>query len=620
MDKLSMQSVDGVAANIDIIARFFPSCITEARDPEGQLVRGIDFEKLKAELSSSCIPDKAERYQFTWPGKMDAARLANQPSAATLRPCREESVDFDTTSNLYIEGDNLEVLKVLRNTYAGKVKMIYIDPPYNTGKDFLYEDNFSMDRKDFLIQSGQLGADGKRRVVNSDANGRFHTSWLNMIYPRLKLARELLTEDGIMFISIDDNESDNLSRLCAEVFGEGNIVSRLIWKKKQGGGNDSDNVVVEHEYILVVARNIECVKLFPVKTSQLDIKKYPEKDEYGHYGLITLDKTSISGGPTLIFDITGPDGRVYSPRTVKGKQAYWRWSKEKVEADYDLLVFKDGKVYTKNYYSEEGAVQRSLLIGEEYGRTNHGGKDISDLFGFKPFSYPKPVKLIEHLLALSCREGIVLDFFSGSATTAHAVMKVNARCGSKLSFIMVQIPEAVVPEKDDAKKAYEAGFKNICEIGKERIRRAGAAIRAESGLMAGDLDTGFRVLKLDSSNMKDVYYSADEVSLNGFSEFNIKEGRSGEDLLFQVMLDLGIELSSSIELRSLAGHTVYVVNDGYLAACFDDRVSMDATRAIAGLKPYWFVMCDAAFGSDADADNIMQVFSGLSRATQIKVI
>ena len=620
MDKLSMQSVDGVAANIDIIARHFPSCITEARDPEGQLVHGIDFEKLKAELSSSCIPEKAERYQFTWPGKMDAARLANQPSAATLRPCREESVDFDTTSNLYIEGDNLEVLKVLRNTYAGKVKMIYIDPPYNTGNDFVYEDDFAMDADDFLVRSGQRDEDGVRLTVNTESNGRFHSDWLNMLYPRLKLARELLTEDGIMFISIDDNEIDNLSRLCAEVFGESNIVSRLIWKKKQGGGNDSDNVVVEHEYILVVARNIECVKLYPVKNSQLDIRNYPEEDEHGRYSLITLDKTSIRGGPSLIFDITGPDGRVYSPRTVKGKQAYWRWSKEKVEAEYDSLVFKDGKVYTKNYYSEDGMVQRSLLIGEDYGRTNHGGKDIRELFGFKPFSYPKPVKLIGHLLTLSCRDGIVLDFFSGSATTAHAVMKVNASLGSKLSFIMVQLPETLDPDNDAARQAYEAGFENICEIGKERIRRAGAAIKAESGLMSGDLDTGFRVLKLDSSNMKDVYYGADEVSLGGFSEFNIKEDRSGEDLLFQVMLDLGIELSSSIEVRSLADHTVYVVNDGYLAACFDDRVSLDAARAIAGLKPHWFVMCDAAFGSDSDADNIMQVFSGLSEATQIKVI
>ena len=622
MDKLSMQSVDGMATNIDNIARLFPSCITEARGSDGQLVRGIDFEKLKAELSSSCIPDKAERYQFTWPGKMDAARLANQPSAATLRPCREESVDFDTTSNLYIEGDNLEVLKVLRNTYAGKVKMIYIDPPYNTGNDFVYEDDFAMDRDDFLLQSGQLGINGERMVVNSDTNGRFHTDWLNMIYPRLKLAREFLSEDGVIFISIDDHEIDNMRKVCNEIFGENNFIAQFVWQRAFSPKNDARYVSASHDYIVMFARDISrfTIGRLPRTEKQNARFKNPDNDPRGPWASSDLSVKTYN--PADDYEIITPSGRKVSPPSGR----CWMVSREKYE---DLV--RDNRIWfgekgtncptKKTFLSElkkEGIVPQTLLLHKEHGSSRDGGEELKRVMGVRVFDGPKPVTLLQHLMVIASLkdDSTVMDFFSGSGSTAHAVMKFNAQTGKHCRFIMAQIPEAVNAKSEAAKE----GYQTICEIGKERIRLSGAAIKAESGLMAGDLDTGFRVLKLDSSNMKDVYYSADEVSLNGFSEFNIKEGRSGEDLLFQVMLDLGIELSSSIEVRNLAGHTVHVVDGGYLAACFDDRVSLEAARTIAGLNPHWFVMCDAAFGSDAEADNIMQVFKAVSPMSQIRVI
>ena len=687
MDKLSMQSVDGVAANIDIIARHFPSCITEARDPEGQLVRGIDFEKLKAELSSSCIPEKAERYQFTWPGKMDAARLANQPSAATLRPCREESVDFDTTSNLYIEGDNLEVLKVLRNTYAGKVKMIYIDPPYNTGNDFVYEDDFAMDADDFLLRSGQRDHDGIRLEANLATNGRFHTDWLNMIYPRLKLARELLTEDGVIFISIDDYESDNMRKVCNEIFGEKNFIAQFVWHRAYSPKNDARFVSVSHDYVLMFVRDKNVFEIGRLPRTEKANSRYsnPDNDPRGLWQSDNLSAKTYSASTD--YTITTPSGQKVDPPSGRS----WTYSKERFERlikENRIWFGKNGNNVPryKRFLSEvrnsmvpvsvikhdevgdsrsgfneisdllgkeifaqplsdkvfqiivpindesdysalrelikdlnhDGVVPETCLYRDEVNDSQYGAKEVGNLMGTKVFDGPKPTTLVDFLIKIANLkdDSIVLDFFSGSATTAHSVIKSNVSSVSRHRFIMVQIPEKVDPDSAVAK----SGYSNICEIGKERIRRAGAAVRKDAGLTDGDLDTGFRVLKLDSSNMKDVYYSADEVSLRGFSEFNIKDGRSGEDLLFQVMLDLGIELSSSIEVKNLAGHTVYVVNDGYLAACFDDRVSLDAARAIAGLKPHWFVMCDAAFGSDADADNIMQVFSGLSGATQIKVI
>ena len=615
MDKLKMYSNDGIVSNIEIIAKFFPSCITEANNISGKIERVVDFDKLKAELSDNVIESTAERYQFTWPDKLQSSRLANTKTSSALRPCRAQSVDFDHTQNLYIEGDNLEVLKVLRHTYAGKVKMIYIDPPYNTGNDFVYNDDFAIDSEQYQLRSGQKDESGRRLVVNKESNGRFHTDWLNMIYPRLKLARELLSEDGVLFISIDDYEIERLTLLCGEIFGESNIVSKLIWKKKQGGGNDSGHVVTEHEYLIVVAKNIEHLNLLLDKTTAIDPKGYPYSDEQGRYNLVTLDKSSIQISDSLIFEITGPDGTIYTPRIIEGKQSCWRWSQAKVKRDYEQLVFKNGKIYTK-FYMQAGQKQRSLLIDEAFGRTSTGGNDLKKIFGFKPFSYPKPVALIKHLISIACSEGIVLDFFSGSATTAQAVMELNASDNGKRNFIVVQLPEEVPVDSE----AFKAGYNNICEIGKERIRRVGAAIKEKIGTLTCTVDTGFRVLKLDSSNMQDTFYSPQEYSQASLLDDNIKPDRSSEDLLFQSMLETGALLSESIELSTFNDKQIFNIAEGYLLACFDHDLDLDTITHIAKLNPIYFICRDASLCSDAVADNIEQVFKAYSPDTICKVI
>ena len=540
----------------------------------------------------------------------------------TLRPDRASSVDFDTTQNLYIEGDNLDVLKVLRETYLGKVKMIYIDPPYNTGNDFVYNDDFAQSKGDFEAQSGLFDEDGNQTIDpmqrNTESNGRFHTDWLNMIYPRLKVARDLLSDDGVIFISIDDNEIENLRKLCNEIFGNGNFVTQFIWKKKQGGGNDSSFVVAEHEYILCFTKSSSFLHLNLDKNYKLDDSLYPFKDDKGEYGLITLDKASIQFSQSLVFEIKDTGGNSYFPRIVKGKQSCWRWSKAKVESQFDELVFKNGKVYTK-YYRPEGVTPRSLLIDPIYGRTESGNDDIKALFETNPFSYPKPVLLVKHFCAIaSSDDDIILDFFSGSATTAHAVMKLNAEDGGHRKFIMVQLPE-VTDENSEARKA---GYKNICEIGKERIRRAGEKVKEEAGLQGQDLDIGFRVLKLDSSNMEDVYYTPEDFnSANLFNMVdNVKQDRTGEDLLFQVMLDLGIELSAKIEKTEIAGKEVWSVDSGYLTACFDRDVNEATITEIAKRKPAYFVMRDSSASSDNVLDNFDQLFQSVSPETNCRII
>lgn len=615
MEKLKMHSGNVTSSNIEALAQIFPDCITEATDENGQVIQAVDFDKLKATLSSKIVEGSQERYNFTWPQKSDAIRLANARTSKTLRPCREESLDFDNTGNLYIEGDNLDVLKVLRNTYRSRVKMIYIDPPYNTGNDFVYEDDFTMDSDEFLHLSGQKDNDGNRLVVNSNSNGRFHTDWLNMIYPRLKVARDILTDDGVIFISIDDNEVDRLYMMCCEIFGEANIISKLIWKRKQGGANDSGHIAVEHEYILVVAKNINAIEILPDHTTVIDLKNYPFEDSNGRYGLVTLDKSSIQISNSLIYEITGPDGTIYRPRIIDGKQSCWRWSKAKVENEYDKLVFKDGKIYTK-FYVPNGVKQRSLLIDDVYGRNASGGADIKKLFNSKPFSYPKPVSLVSHLISIACKEGVVLDFFSGSATTAHAVMKLNAQDHGHRQFVMVQIPEEVAKNSE----AFNAGYKNICEIGKERIRRAGAKIKAELGDKAKDLDVGFRVLKLDSSNMEDAFYLPHEMSLESLISDNIKPDRTSEDLLFQTMLETDVLLSSSIRVEHINTKEVFVVRDGYLMACFDEHIDLATVKAIAERKPAYFITRDGSMASDDVADNMEQIFIAISPNTTIKVL
>ena len=495
--------------------------------------------------------------------------------------------------------------------------MIYIDPPYNTGNDFVYEDDFACDQENFLLRSGQKDDSGNRLVANSNSNGRFHTDWLNMIYPRLKLARELLSDDGVMFISIDDNEIDNLRKVCSEVFGDKNIVAQLIWKRKQGGANDSEHIVVEHEYVLAVAKNIDHLELLLDRTTKIDQKTYPFEDEHGRYNLVTLDKSSIQISQSLIYDIVGPDGQVYKPRVINGKQSCWRWGKQKVEADYDQLVFKNGNIYTK-FYMPEGIKPRSLLIDDVFGRNAAGGADLKKLFNnSKPFSYPKPVSLIRHLISIACdKEGLILDFFSGSATTAQAVMRMNATDGGNRKFIMVQIPEELSQDSE----GFKAGFKNICEIGKERIRRAGAAIKEEFGEKAADLDIGFRVLKLDSSNMKETYYAPAKLTMASLIDDNLKTDRTSEDLLFQSMLETDVLLSEKIERLNIGGKEVFSVSDGFVIACFDNELDMETVKEIASKQPSYFITRNASLENDALVDNLDQIFKAYSPDCIVRII
>lgn len=639
MDKLKMQTVNKADENFKKLADMFPNAVTEAIDENGEVVRAIDKDVLMQEINTKVVDGNEERYQFTWPDKKKSVILANAPINKTLRPCREESVDFDNTENLYIEGDNLEVLKLLQETYLGKIKMIYIDPPYNTGNDFVYNDEFGMRNEEWNEVSGNYDEDGNQITgkleKNTESNGRFHTDWLNMIYPRLKLAKDLLTDDGVIFISIDDNEVENLIKCCNEIFGRSNFIANLIWKSKSGGANDSRYFAVDHEYIIVYAKSADKFELGIDKEATVTTT-YNRKDEKGQYALDRLDKQSIRYSEALDYEIIGPDGTSYRPKhkDPTHPNATWRWSKKNVEQHYDDLVFENGCVYTKNY-KKEGAIARSLLLEDRFGRTRTGKTDCFSLFNRDYFSNPKPYKLIRYFeIIASNKDSIILDFFSGSATTAHAVMQLNAEDGGHRKFIMVQLPEVT----DEKSEAYKAGYKNICEIGKERIRRAGQKIRNEqlgiknegdnSSLQTpnSSLDTGFRVLKCDSSNMKDVYYNPAEYEPSLFSslEDNIKEDRTSEDLLFQVMLDLGILLSSKIQVRSekveMRNYSYFDVEDGYLIACFDKNIDEEVITAIAKQKPYYFVMRDSSMATDSVATNFEQIFAAYSPDTVRKVL
>lgn len=619
MDKLKMHSLNKVDDNIKKIGALFPNCVTERKNDAGEVEYAIDFDMLKQELSSVVVEGKEERYQFTWPDKKKSILAANAPISDTLRPCREESVDFDNTENLYIEGDNLAVLKLLQETYLGKIKMIYIDPPYNTGNDFVYNDDFAERADEYIAHSGQIDEDGNKLVANTENNGRFHTDWLNMFYTRLKLAKDLLTIDGVIFISIDDCEIENATKLCNEIFGENNFIANLIWKSKSGGANDSRFFAVDHEYVLVYAKSADHFHLNIDKEATVTTS-YNRSDERGEYALDRLDKQSIRYSEALDYDIIGPDGTVYRPKhkDPAHPNATWRWSKKSVEEHYDELVFENGCVYTKNY-KKEGAIARSLLLEDRFGRTRTGKTDCFALFNRDYFSNPKPYKLIRYLqIIASDKDSIILDFFSGSATTAHAVMQLNAEDGGKRKFIMVQLPEETEPKTE----AYKAGYHNICEIGKERIRLAGKKIKEECGITGNDLDVGFRVLKLSSSNMKDVYYNPAEYEISMFDMLtdNIKEDRTPEDLLFQVMLDLGVLLSSKIEEATIAGKRVFNVADGFLIACFDEFVTEETITAIAKQKPYYFVMRDSSMASDSVATNFEQIFATYSPDTVRKVL
>lgn len=605
---MKFETADMTEKNIDKIAALFPNCVTEMRDENGEIKRGINFEMLRQMLAPDVV-DGDECYEFTWVGKKASIAEANKPIRKTLRPCPEESKDWDTTENLYIEGDNLEVLKLLQESYLGKVKMIYIDPPYNTGNDFIYADDFMRSQQEENEQMGMYDEDENRLFKNIDSNGRFHSDWCSMMYPRLMLARNLLSDDGVIFISIDDNEQANLKKICDEVFGESSFVASMIWKSKSGGANDVSIIACDSEYVLVYGKNIE--KLFFNLDKNAEVTtSYNQTDENGKkYSLDRLDKQSLGYQPSLDFPITGPDGRIYTVehKNPAVKVARWRWSKDTVKERYNELVFKYPYVYTKNY-EKDGIVPRNLMIEERFGRTRTGKTEVAALFDkVTYFNFPKPTKLIKFLIEIASNvDSVILDFFSGSATTAHAVMQLNAEDGGHRKFIMVQLPEPC----DEQSEAYKAGYKNICEIGKERIRRAGEKIKAESGLTAQNLDVGFRVLKLADSNMKDVYYAADDYKQADLLDMvsNIKDDRTDLDLLFGCLIDWGVPLSMSYKSEQLDGCTVHVYNDGDLVACFDETIPESVVRKIAERKPLRTVFRDSGFADSPAKINMYEIF------------
>ena len=642
MEPLKMKSHDVIGSNTRKIAQLFPNCVTERKGKDGKPELAIDFEKLQAELSNEIIGEGEERYQFTWPDKRAAVRLANTPTTMTLRPCREESVDFDNTQNLYIEGDNLDVLKVLRETYLGKVKMIYIDPPYNTGNDFVYNDDFAQGKGDFEQASGLFDEEGNQTIDpmqrNTESNGRFHTDWLNMIYPRLKVARDLLTDDGVIFISIDDNEVENLRKLCDEVFGEQNFVTQYVWEKKKKPSFLNANIGTKTEYIVCYSKNRFMLGALSVDTTE-EGKKYPLNNAGNSISVLTfpprsvmfnindgmVEKQNMSEGniiTELLNDLIIKNGLNENEFKLKGE---WRYSQQRVNeiiSNGETLIIS--KIpFRPNHIKKGGEIKKmhNLLTIAHYniGTNEDATSEQISLLGKDYFDYAKPSSLIQLLLkavSYNDRDSIIMDFFSGSATTAHAVMKLNAEDGGNRKFIMVQLPE----KTDEKSEAYKAGYKNICEIGKERIRRAGKKVKEEAGLQGQNLDTGFRVLKLDSSNMEEVYYTPQEFSMDSLFNENVKADRSNEDLLFQVMLDLGIELSAKIETKQIAGKQVHIVDEGYLVACFDRDVNESTITEIAKQQPVYFVMRDASAANDNVIDNFEQIFRHYSPGTTCRII
>ncbi len=691
MDKLKMQTANKADESFRKLAAIFPNAVTETitgYDANGKAIvdRAIDKDVLMQEISCTVVDGNEERYQFTWPDKKRSVLLANAPINKTLRPVRDDetaptgadsegkpycssgSVDFDTTENLYIEGDNLDVLKLLQETYLGKIKMIYIDPPYNTGNDFVYEDDFAQSTDEYLANSGQFDEDGNRMVQNTESNGRFHTDWLNMIYPRLKLAKDLLTDDGVIFISIDDNERDNLQKVTAEVFGIDNYVATFPWRKRTAKSDVPFGVSQDFEWVLCFAKSNKFVaRVNGTERQYFETPDFPGRPWRVHD--LTTQRTA-SERPNSNFVMVNPkNGDQYPANplrtwavTKETFNQYYAEGKIVFPGDYDFLrISKPAFRYWKEEDMKKagdsfGMMPASTKLPDGIGMSLDGTKEITELFNGKVFSYPKTVELLKHFVDIStknCREAIILDFFSGSSTTAHAVMQLNAEDGGHRKFIMVQLPEAT----DEKSEAYKAGYKNICEIGKERIRRAGKKIQEERleaiafskhewnqtcfyvehkeecdrlGHLPDEyfakehppIDTGFRVLKCDTSNMKEVYYNPAEYEASLFSslEDNIKEDRTPEDLLFQVMLDLGVLLSSKIVETTIADKKVFNVEDNYLIACFDSDVTEETIKAIAKQKPYYFVMRDSSMANDSVATNFDQIFATYSPSTERRVL
>ena len=629
MDKLKMHSLDGVERNIELIGKLFPNAVTEVMR-NGKVEHAIDFDVLRQELSDSIVEGREERYQFTWPDKKKAMLAANAPITATLRPVKADSVGKDGTpggfdsENLYIEGDNLEVLKLLQETYLGKVKMIYIDPPYNTGNDFVYEDDFAQSAADYMDNSGQYDEEGNRLVTNTESNGRFHTDWLNMIYPRLKLAKDLLADDGAIFISIDENEMDNLRKICDDVFGESNFIGQFIWQRRTSP--DMRKLVsTAHDYIVTYGKNTGNLSntINKVRLTEKDAANYsnPDNDPRGPWA--SSDFTAQGFRPNQMYEITTPGGAKYTP--PEGR--CWK----NIESEF-LKQCEEGRMWfgkdgmgiprRKTYLSErEGKNVWTWWPNSEVGHSQEATQEVKNLFdGHAYFDYPKPVRLLKKIIQIGTHDdSIILDFFSGSATTAHAMIQLNTEDNGHRKFILVQLPEMISIDSD----AYKAGYKNICEIGKERIRRAGKKIKENAGLtVPADRDIGFRCMRLDESNMENVYYVPDEVRQDTLLSLvdNVKPDRTPEDLLFQVMLDLGVLLSSPIEVKEIAGKKVFNVADGFLLACFDHDVTEETVKAIAQMKPYYAVFRDSSMANDSVATNFDQIFETYSPETVRKVL
>jgi adenine-specific DNA-methyltransferase len=649
MDKLKLHTPDLTAANIEKLAALFPGCITEARDERGTLTRAIDFDQLRQELANHIVEGPRERYHLDWPGKREALLAANAPIAKTLRPCREESVDFDTTKNLFIEGDNLDALKLLQETYLGKVKMIYIDPPYNTGNDFLYEDDFAGNSETFFRKSNQKDEAGNRMVANLETNGRFHSDWLNMIYSRLKLARNLLADNGVILISIDDHEVHNLRKICDEIFGEANFIG-IFSVVSSPSAIDYGHMAKTNDYCVFYAKDVMLTETWPLEEKE---KTFRYQDEQGGFNIYPLYNGNTAFNPQTrpnlhypfyvnpneinslgFYQISlekSPGWVEVFPVTSKkeGISRVWRWGKPKAAENLndEIVGYKneDGEFRIVQKSRLTAKVIRSILEGTGLS-TRRGTAEIESLFKSKLFPFPKPTELIKMFSAISLNESdIALDFFSGSATTAHSVLQLNAEDGGKRRFVMVQLPEAC----DEKSEAYKAGYKTIAEIAKERIRRAGTKIKSENATTAPNLDIGFRVLKIDTSNMADVYYAPDAVKQTDLVAHtdNIKPERTPEDLLFQVLVDWGVDLSLPIRAESMKDEggrmnefTVFFVDENALAACFDAHISEDLVKQIAGRKPLRAVFRDSSYDSDSVKINVEQIFKLLSPETEVKTL
>lgn len=614
-----------VSDNIEKIAALFPSAITEMRGEDGQVKKGVNFEVLKQLLSRDVV-DGDECYEFTWVGKKAAMAEAARPITKTLRPVKENSRDWDRTENLYIEGDNLEVLKILQESYLGKVKMIYIDPPYNTGHDFIYRDKFQRTQQEENEQMGMYDEDERQMFENTESNGRFHSDWCDMIYSRLLLARNLLSDEGFIFISIDENEVENLKLICNEVFNKKNSLGTFIWRKKDGGGQAKEAFVVEHEYILVYQKSTSAVWIDQVETR--DICEYNREDKHGKFKITKLAKWGNTARkedrPSMYFPVVAPDGTNAYPIAPDGGEGRWRVGiprmKELISLNAIHWELKNGNwvPYEKEYYTNQKKTLKERSILYKVANTGDGTNLLTELFGKKDtFENPKPIEIINLFLQSSTKnDDIILDFFSGSATTAHAVMQLNAEDGGHRKFIMVQLPEPC----DEKSEAYKSGYKNICEIGKERIRRAGDKIRAEHP--DADLDIGFRVFRVDESNMKDVYYHPEELTQLTIGETvsNIKDDRTDLDLLYACLLDWGVEISLPHTAETVDGCTVHNVDNGALMACFNEHVPTSVVEHMAKQQPLRAVFRDSAFATDADKINVTEIFKNLSPDTKVKVI